>query len=119
MLALVGLILLSQRRAVAAALAQGAQGALALCARRPIEDQDPVEMVELVLEHPRLQPRCLDADRLAVDVEAAEAGVQGTLDVHRDPRQAEAALLGDDDLIGEPLDLWIDQRRRLAVRTSL
>src|SRR5438132_7202483 len=105
MLALVSGLLLVQRRAVAAALAQGAQGALALGAGCPVEDQDAVEVVELVLEHPRLEARRLEPNRLAIDVETAEAGVQRALDVHRDPRQAEAALLGDDHLVGEPLDL--------------
>src|SRR3954468_2734378 len=95
---LIGGLLVGQRRAVALALAQGAQGALALSARRSVEDQDSVEMVDLVLEHPRLQARRLELDRGPVDVEPTEARVQGALDVHRDPRQAEAALLGDDDL---------------------
>ena len=108
-----------ERRAVAAALAQGPQRALALRARRPVEDQDAVEVVDLVLEDPRLEAGGLDHDRLAVDVEAADAGVQRPLDVHRDPRQAEAALLGDDDLVGEPLDLGVDERGRLAVGAGL
>src|SRR6188472_2974515 len=83
---------LVDRRAVAAALAQGPQGALALRPRRAVEDQDPVEVVELMLQHPGLEAGGLDPHRLAVDVETAEARVQGPLDVHRDPRQAETAL---------------------------
>ncbi len=49
-------------------------------------------------------------------VVAADRDVQGPLDVHRDPRQAEAALLGDDQVIGAALDPRVDQRRRLARR---
>src|SRR6187399_3187709 len=105
MLALVAGLLLGQRRAVALALAQSPQRALALRPWRPIEDQDPVEVIELMLEHACLQARGLDPNRLAVDVEPAEACVQWPLDVHRDPGQAEATLLGDDGLAGEPLDL--------------
>ena len=52
-------------------------------------------MVDLVLEHARLQARGLDLDRLALGVAAADPRVQRALDVHRDPRQAEAALLGE------------------------
>ena len=60
MLALIGSFLLCQRRAVATALAQGTQGTLALDARRSVEDQDPVEVIDLVLDDPRLKARCLD-----------------------------------------------------------
>ena len=84
-----------ERRAVAAALAQRPQRSLALRRAGPVEDQDAVEVVDLVLEDPRLEARGLEQDRLAVGVEAADAGVQRALDVDRDPRQAEAALLGD------------------------
>ena len=38
-------------------------------------------MVDLVLEHPRLEARGLDRDRLALDVEAADPRVQRPLDV--------------------------------------
>ena len=61
----------SIERAVAAAFAQRPQRALALVARGAVEDQDPVEVVDLVLEDPRLEPGGLERDRLAVDVEAA------------------------------------------------
>ena len=42
--------------------------------------------------------------RLAVDVVATEAGVQRPLDIHRNPGPAEATLLSNDNLIGEPLN---------------
>ena len=77
-------------------------GALALGAGGAVEDQDPVEVVDLVLEDARLEPRGLDRDRLALDVAAGDAGVQRPLDVHRHPRQAEAALLGQRQLVREP-----------------
>ena len=113
---LFGGLLLGQRRAVALALAQGAQGALALRPRGAVEDQHPVEVVDLVLEDARLKAGGLDPHRLAVGVETAEAGVKGALDVHRDPGQAQAALLGDHDLVGEPLDLGVDQRASARCR---
>ena len=54
------LVVVLGRRAVAAALAQRPQRALALLAAGAVEDQDAVEVVDLVLEHPRLEARGLD-----------------------------------------------------------
>ena len=64
------LVVVLDRRAVAAALAQRPQRALALLAAGAVEDQHPVEVVDLVLEDPRLQAGGLEHDRLAAGVEA-------------------------------------------------
>src|SRR3954453_1971973 len=76
-------------------------------------------MVDLVLEDARLQARRLDPDGLAVDVEADHRRVERALDVHRYPRQAETSLLGDYYLLGDPLDLRVDEPRRLGVSARL
>ena len=104
---------------VALARAQRPQLRLALGAFGAVEDQHPVEVVDLVLEDASLEARGLDRDRLAVDVTAGEASVERALDVHRHPRQAEAALLGYRQLVGHPLDLRVDQRRGLVVGARL
>ena len=72
--------------AVAGPLAQRSHRRLALLALGAIEDQDAVEVVDLVLEHARLEPRGLEQQRPALDVDAADAGVQRALDVDPDPR---------------------------------
>ena len=76
-------------------------------------------MVDLVLEDPGLEAGGLEADRVAVGVEPGDRDVQRALDVHRDPRQAEAALLGDHEVVRAPLDLGVDQRRRLGIVAGL
>src|SRR5436305_12386797 len=76
------------RGAVAAALAQGPQRRLALMALGAIEDQDPVEVVDLVLEDARLEAGRLEHDGGSLYIPAAEARVERPLDVHRHPRQA-------------------------------
>ena len=58
-----------------AALAQDPQRLLALLLAGAVDDQDAVEVVHLVLEHARLEARCLDQDRLAVLVLRADADV--------------------------------------------
>ena len=78
-------------RAVGGALAQGPQRLLALVAIRAIQDQDAVEVVDLVLEHPRLEAGRLDHQRLAAHVAATDAGVEGSLDVDADPGKAQAS----------------------------
>src|SRR5207244_9067384 len=91
---LVVFVFFSAGRVVAAALAQGAQRAFALVAARAVQDQDTVEVVDLMLQHARLETRRLDQDLLAKLVAAADARVQRAIDVNGDLRQAEAALLG-------------------------
>ena len=98
------------------ALAQRPQRALALLARGAVEDQHAVEVVDLVLEHARLEPEASISDRLAARVEAADPHVQRALDVDRDAGQAEAALLGGGHLLGEPLDLGVDDAPSAARR---
>src|SRR3954452_18045284 len=75
------------------ALAQGPHGLLAMIARRPVEDEDAVEVVHLVLDDPRLEAGRLDRDRVAGPVLRAHADVHRALDVDEDPREAQAALL--------------------------
>ena len=76
------------------------------CSRgRAVEDQDAVEVIDLVLQHPCLEAGCLDQQRLAPAVEPAHSGVQRALDVHRDAGDAQAPLLCLHNVIGKPLDL--------------
>jgi hypothetical protein len=73
-------------------------------------------MVDLVLDHPRLESRRLDLERLPGRVVGLHAYVQRALDVDDDARQAEAALLGGLDLLRGPLDLRVHEggRRRIG-----
>ena len=72
-----------------------------------------------MLQHPRLETRRLEQERLPAHVEPAHPRVQRSLDVHRDARDAEATLLGDGLLVGEPLDLRVDEPRRRRLRSGL
>src|SRR3954464_11984090 len=74
-------------------VAQDPHGLLALVARRAVEDQDPVEVVDLVLDDARLEPRGLDEDRLAAGVLRADPDVGRALHVDVDAGKAQAALL--------------------------
>src|SRR6201999_913362 len=94
------IVLVLDRWVVALPRPQRPQRRLALLAFGAVEDQDPVEVVDLVLEDARLESRGLDRDGVAVDVATGEASVQGALDVHRHPRKDEAALLGNRQLLG-------------------
>ena len=62
--------------------------------RGAVEDQHAVEVVDLVLDHARLEPGGLDDDVLAVLVLRAHADVDRPLDLDVHGRQAQAALLG-------------------------
>src|SRR6059058_3281487 len=75
------------RRLCRLRLAQGAHRLLALLAGDPIEDQDPVEMVDLVLDHARLEPRGLDRQRVTGLVLAAHEDMDRPLDVDMDAGQ--------------------------------
>ena len=65
------------RRAVGRALAQGAHRGLALPALGPVEDQHAVEVVDLVLQHARLEPGRLEQQRLAAARRARARGRAG------------------------------------------
>ena len=56
-----------------------------------------------MLEDAGLEPRGLDQERLTVDVAAADTSVQRALDVDRHPGQAEAAFLGDRQLVARAI----------------
>ncbi len=51
-------------------LAVAPQSGLALLGRGAVDDQHAVEVVDLVLEHPRVQALGLDADGLALEADA-------------------------------------------------
>ena len=82
-----------RRRAAGHRLAHRPHGLLALIAARPVEDEDAVEVVDLVLDHARLEPGRLDRQRRAVLVAGAHAHVHGPLDLDPDAGQRQAALL--------------------------
>ena len=63
------------RRSVGAALPQGTQRLPALLARSVLEHQHTVEVIDLVLDHPRLEARCLHEPDLALLIEGAHAHV--------------------------------------------
>src|SRR3954447_13360849 len=106
-------------RAVLPALAQRAQRRLALVARGAVQHEHTVEVVDLVLQHAGLEPRRLDLERLALDVDGADAGKERSLHVHRDPWQAKASLLGDLLVVGDPLDRRVRDRGRRRVGPGL
>ncbi len=108
-LAVIGLVI--ARRRVGAALAQGPQGAAPVLPGRPVEHQHPVEMVDLVLEHPSLQARGLDQQPVAGLIDAADPDVERAFDVDDHPGEAEAALLRAGQILSRrPLDLGVDER---------
>src|SRR3954454_1695546 len=90
--------------------AQPADRLLALVARGAIQDEHAVEVVDLVLDDPCLEPRGLDLDRLARLVPGGDADVQGALDVDDDAGEREAALLHDLLCLAAPLDHRVDER---------
>ncbi len=71
-------------------------------------------MVDLVLEDAGLEPRRLEQHRSAGEVDRGDPRVQGPLDVDDDVGEAQAALLGDDELPRAPLDLRVDDGAGLA-----
>src|SRR3954466_5616097 len=87
------------------ALAHRAHRRLALLARRAVEDEDAVEVVELVLDDARLEAGGLDDEVLAELVAGADADGDRALDVDEHERQAQAALLGDLLVAAGPVDL--------------
>src|SRR6266511_843949 len=79
---------------------------------RPVDDQNAVEMVELVLDHPCLQPFGLDADGLSFRRRSFDLDRGWTLDLDYDGGGAEreAALVGDLDLFAGGDDPRVDER---------
>ena len=98
------------------ALTPGAHRLAPLLAARAVEHQHAVEVVDLVLEHARLEPRRLDRQRRAVLVAAADAQVHVALDVDADAGDAQAALLARLGLLAVPLDARVDERGDRARR---
>src|SRR5262245_7774687 len=111
-----GLVLVGRVRA---ALAERAEGTLALLLLGAVQHQDSVEVVDLVLDHAGLESGRLQGDRLTADVDGARPDEQGPLHVHDDAREAEAALLGGGGVLGAPLDLRVDEDRRSRLPADL
>src|SRR5919109_4554197 len=76
-------------------LAELAQRALALVARRAVEDEDAVEVIHLVLDHAGLEAGGLDEAALPLLVERSHADVNRALDINGDAGDREAALVED------------------------
>ena len=74
-------------------------------------------MVDLVLDHARLEPGGLDHDRRAVLVARAHAHVDRPLDLDADAGEREAALLHRLELVALVLELRVDEHaeRRVGV----
>src|SRR5919109_3533074 len=90
-------------------LAQSFQAGQAVC------EQDPVEVIDLVLDGAREQSIAFDPDRLALAVEAAGDHAHGALDLAHIARHRETALHAD--LLPLPLDhLGVDQHVQVLVR---
>src|SRR3712207_1996033 len=90
------------------ALAHLAHGRLSGLAVGAVQDQDPVQVVYLVLEDPRDQAGGLDAERGARSILAGERNSRGPLDLDLDVRYREAAF---DRLLrglGDLLQLRVD-----------
>jgi hypothetical protein len=78
-----------------------------------VDEQDPVEVVGLVLDRAGEEVRALDDDRLAVHVEPVGDDAAGPEAVDREPGQGQAALGTVLDLLGEP-ELGVDQVAHLT-----
>jgi len=59
-----------------------------------VDEEDPVEVVQLVLEHARAQPPRVDGHRLAVGVPGLDLHPRRACDRREDARDRETALLG-------------------------
>src|SRR5215211_3581887 len=81
----------------------------ALLAARAVQDQDAVEVVHLVLDDPRLQPRGLHEPLVALLVPRAHPHVHRALHVHLDAGDRQAALLEGLAVLARPVDLGIRQ----------
>src|SRR5580658_247433 len=90
---------------VQGAAAQDLQLFLALVLVEPLDEQDAVEVVELVLEHPALELRRLDGDLVAVEVEADQVHGVGSHDLPAEPGDGQAAFVVD------PLAVALDDAR--------
>src|SRR5581483_5227490 len=78
---------------------------------RPDEiDQQPiVEVIVLVLHGARVQALALGDELVAVEADGAHAGLERAFDRHVDSGKRQAALVGGLLLVGEPLDLRVDE----------
>src|SRR5215211_2083426 len=86
--------------------------AAALLRGRPVDDQNAVEMVELVLDHPRLQSFRFDADWLSFRGRSFDLEGGWTLDLDDDGggTQREATLVGRLDLFARGDDPRVHER---------
>ena len=74
-------------------VAQHPQGLLAHVVLEALDHQDPVEVVDLVLEHPAQEVVGLDGDLFAVEVVAPEVDLVGPDDAQAQAGDGEAALV--------------------------
>src|SRR5690242_6405942 len=78
--------------------------------RRPVEDQDPVEVVELVLHHARIALLEIELDVLAVLVLALDRDLGRSFDRNRHALHREAALRVAELYLGRLRQSGIDER---------
>src|SRR5437879_8716409 len=102
---------------VVGALSEPAKGLLALLFARALQDQHAVEMVDLVLDHSRIETGGLDQKVLSDLVVRPNPNVDRALDVDDHARQAQAAFLGYLVFLGCPLDDGIYERDKRRVRS--
>ena len=100
-------------------LAHRAHGLLARLAGDAVEDQDPVEMVDLVLDHARDEPVGLDLQLLSRLVHGADANACRALDLDVDPRQAQASLHARLELLAAPLHDGVHERSQRILLVGL
>ena len=81
----------------------------------PIDEQDAVEVVDLVLEAHRLEFRCVDLQVLSLQVRRAQFDVRSALDIGLEIRDGQASLRPD-DLSTALDDLRIDEHQRVLLR---
>ena len=89
--------------------------------RRPVDGEDAVQVVDLVLEHSRLQPLGLDGERLSLRRERLEGERLRSLDRddHGGGSERETTLVLGDPLLGRGGDLRVDQRYRRLLLSGL
>src|SRR5688500_1320623 len=87
---------------------------LPLLRRNPVDDQDAVEMIELVLPYARCKVIAGERDFVALQVGGRDRNRDWALNFNLNAWQAQAAFLGNRFFRSQRYNLWIDKNPWLA-----